>query len=627
LRDISTQAGAVENQAVMAIEQQQEAVMRIPFEPVQHALDAFLAYCIGVVSDLMDVLQASDIKHCKLRVVGESALWRCVCGNAAASIPPAQRQDTASAYWCTGPLLLNKRNGDDVLVWNPLSFDELLRLADFGAYLACLDDETGCQTPNVQLFAEQGVELLQVVNRCRSNYQLKQWDEGAIFLGLFTEAQWAARLRTTRVEDVDGNQPMARETLRVLRIWRASWTPPEPAISRCFRVAIATGEKSPACMQAHLRGAAKVLSGVEEYFQYAEAPGAAAFADINACRSFSGASALSERYSAIGLVMPFFLWSAASSNVDPVASLHLLRRPDAAELRVDAEASLDWLFRDEIAPFFAANRQVSENVAVKAWSVEGDELHQYVNCVMLGPYAAADLHASFRTTNGRAFPVEQYHRHAADSRDFADGLRTGGSPFRRWLMQSVQDAVSQEAQEAVVKQSQYVMSALRNYFADPASLRCACADDALPNSVLCCSEAGWTSAAQITFPANEALNKEWDIQAEVVGEIIAQISASQLLSNRAWTDRAFNAAPAQPLSQEDAFELHRMYLFDPDNTVREYWQAEVLVATNGGALWDQCMLLLSAAFFTLPVRAGGNRSEVDADMRYDPTQVCPHTET
>ena len=623
MRDISTQSGAVENQAVLAIEQLQEAVMRVPFEPMQHGLDAFLAYCIGVVSGLIDVLQASDIKRCKLRVVGKAALWRCVCGDSAFSIPPAQRQDTASAYWCTGPLLLNKRNGDDVLVWNPLSFDELLRLADFEAYLLCLDGETGCHTPNVQLFAEQGVELLQVVNRCRSNYQLKQWDEGAIFLGLFTEAQWAARLSTTRVQDVDGNQFMARETLRLLRIWRKSWTPPEPAVSRCYRAAIATGEKSPACMEAHLRGAARVFSGVEEYFQYAEATGDAAgsFAGTDACRSFSCDGALSERYSAVGSVIPLFLWSAASSNVDPIASLHLLSGPDPATLRANAEASLDRLFREKIAPFFAAKRQVSEDVAVKAWSVEGNELLQFVDCVMLGPYAAADLHTSFRTTNGRHFPVEQYHRGAADSRDFADGLRTDGSLFRRRLMQSVQDAVGREAQEAVIQQSQYAMSALRNYFADPASLRCACADDALPNSVFCCSEAGWTITAQITFPANEALNKEWDIQAEVVGEIIAQISASQLLSNRAWTDRAFNAAPAQPLSQEDAFELHRMYLFDPDNTVREYWQAEVLVATNGGALWDQCMLLLSAAFFTLPVRAGGNRSEVDADMRYDPTQV------
>jgi len=371
-------------------------------------------------------------------------------------------------------------------------------------------------------------------------------------------------------------------------------------------------------MQTHLRGAAKVLSGVEEYFQYAEATGDAAlsFADTNACRSFSGAGALSERYSAIGSVMPLFMWSAASINVDPVASLHLQSGAGPAELRTDAEASLDRLFRNEIAPFFSANWQVSKDVAVKVWSVEGDELHQYVDCMMLGPYAAADLHTSFRTTNGRTFPVEQYHRHAADSCNFADGLHTGGSPFRRHLMQSVH-AVGREAQQAVVKQSQYAMSALRNYFADPASLRCACANDARPNSVLCCSEAGWASASQITFPTNDALKKEWDIQAEVMGEIIVQISASQLLSDRAWTDRTFNAAPQLPLSQEDAFELHRMYLFDPDHTVREYSQAKVLAATNSGALWDQCMLLLSAAFSMLPVRASGNRSEVDANMRYD----------
>ena len=150
---------------------------------------------------------------------------------------------------------------------------------------------------------------------------------------------------------------------------------------------------------------------------------ALSFAGTDACRSFSGAGALSEQYSAIGLVMLLFMWSAASSNVDPVASLHLQSGAGPAELHADPEASLDRLLRDEIAPFFRAHWQVSEDVAVKAWNVEGDELHQYVDCVMFGPYAVADLHTSFRTTNGRAFPVEQYHLHAADSRNWTGCAR------------------------------------------------------------------------------------------------------------------------------------------------------------------------------------------------------------
>ena len=130
------------------------------------------------------------------------------------------------------------------------------------------------------------------------------------------------------------------------------------------------------------------------------------------------------------------------------------------------------------------------------------------------------------------------------------------------------------------------MNSLRNYFVNPANLRCPCEDESQANSVLCCREARWTSAGQITFPANQALNKEWNIQAEVVANIIEEISSSKLLSNQAWTDSTFYSAPAQPVSQEDAFELHRMYLFDPDKVVKEYSQNEVLASTNGGALWD-----------------------------------------
>lgn len=46
---------------------------------------------------------------------------------------------------------------------------------------------------------------------------------------------------------------------------------------------------------------------------------------------------------------------------------------------------------------------------------------------------------------------------------------------------------------------------------------------------------------------------------------------------------------------------------------------QVLAGRPGGTLWAQCVGLLSAAFFTLPVVAGSDPLEVDADMEYDPT--------
>ena len=392
----------------MVIEQMQEAVMLVPFEPFQHTLDGFLSYLIGIVSGLIDVLQASDMKHCKLRVLGNAGLWQCVCGDVAAVIPPQLRADKTSAYWRTGPLLLNKRSGEDIMVWNPYSLEELLGFSKYEVFLKCLDKDTGCEAPNVQVFAEQGVELLQMVNRCRSNFQLKQWDEGALFLGLFSEKEWALRLRDTTAADVDGNQFMAREKLRLLQIWKSWWSPPEASISRCYRKAIVAGETTPACMEAHLRSRAVVTSGTEEYFHYEDST-QLTFAGTNACRSFSGSGALSAKYSAVGSVMQLFMWSSASRNVDPVASLHLVAGTGPEQLVRDAEASLAKMFDDEIAPYFSQNRAVSEDISVKAWSVEGDELHQFVDCMILGPYAAADLHTSFKMTNGRQFPVEQYH--------------------------------------------------------------------------------------------------------------------------------------------------------------------------------------------------------------------------
>ena len=40
------------------------------------------------------------------------------------------------------------------------------------------------------LLTGQGVETMQVITRCRSNYQQKKWDEGSLLFGLFTEAEW-----------------------------------------------------------------------------------------------------------------------------------------------------------------------------------------------------------------------------------------------------------------------------------------------------------------------------------------------------------------------------------------------------------------------------------------------------
>jgi len=115
---------------------------------------------------------------------------------------------------------------------------------------------------------------------------------------------------------------------------------------------------------------------------------------------------------------------------------------------------------------------VSEHVKVDAFSQEQDELHQFVDCMMLGPYGAADLHARFETAAGAGFAVPQYHRDTPGSRAFAKGVKTGGSPLRRSVMAAVKAKASEYALAGVRVTAHETMQAVRSNFHDTANLRC-----------------------------------------------------------------------------------------------------------------------------------------------------------
>lgn len=263
-----------------------------------------------------------------------------------------------------------------------------------------------------------------------------------------------------------------------------------------------------------------------------------------------------------------------------------------------AEKELDALFAEQIEPFFRSIGATSEQVQVDAFSQEQDELHQFVDCIMMGPYGAADLHARFETATNADFVVPQYHRDAPGSRAFATGIQTGGSPLRRSVMAAVQTKASEYALQGVLTTAHETMQAVRSTFHDTANMRyvlcsfacavlfacareltdvrtrsCQCpASEA--RSIACCFEHNWASPADITFPANGALDRTWKMHSNVLGEIMSDIVENQLLSRDVWTEKEFSFAP--PLPAGERYELRRMYLFDPESTVMEYSEAEVI---------------------------------------------------
>jgi hypothetical protein len=130
------------------------------------------------------------------------------------SVPQKQKSAawTETGFWCSGLLMLNEGDGSDRLVWNPFSLQELLALpgarkentknsivdhllatmpdsTDYEKYIFCMREaNSACEyfKPQDTRLSQQGIEVMQVVSRCRENYKQARWDEAAVMYSLFS---------------------------------------------------------------------------------------------------------------------------------------------------------------------------------------------------------------------------------------------------------------------------------------------------------------------------------------------------------------------------------------------------------------------------------------------------------
>ena len=168
--------------------------------------------------------------------------------------------------------------------------------------------------------------------------------------------------------------------------------------------------------------------------------------EVDACKVLSGDGE--------ALQFPRFLWSGNSRNHVPLAKLHpTLQTPaerqaqaatELAKLMVEIEAEFDKLMNTSF------EAELRNDVRVETFSSEGDELHQLVDCVIMGPYSSADLSSNLHFDNLQKLPVPQYHRGKPDSREFASSGDTGGSEARKSLMKKVFEFTNEQVDNATV---------------------------------------------------------------------------------------------------------------------------------------------------------------------------------
>ena len=583
--------------------------------------DVVIVYMISIVNGIIDMIQTFDWYHCKMPSISNVDISKCVCQDNAFRITKARRTQNVNqhAFWCTGPLLMTASDGSDMLVWNPYPFD-LLTSSSHEAYIACITRQgPDCErlAPLFRHLRSQGVSSMQVITRCRHNYNNKQWDQGAMALGLFTREEWQGapdRLQTAHHasnEDMDDTVLKARLKIGLLS---SMMTPTyiDEQVWECLRRKLTSGNWNDECMLGFITGP------LDSYFMY-EASVSDTFNGVDACQVYSGK------------VKPFAVnsaarspgaWSASSVNPMPLTERHHMIRGAEAKRIADAQTKLTFLVEHRIKPALRnISSSVSKEVEMHAWSLEGDELHQFVDCVVLGPYASADMHTSFQTSSGRRLPVPQYHRGDPTSRKFVgvETTETVGSESRRNIMKTVIKAINTGVVANTVEIVINRINLIKSKFSQEDQMKCLCHGKTdVAASMDCCISDSVRRLSDIKYPLSDFLKGVFDLKSDVLSGAFDSIADEGILSKDVWTNSSFAFESVYEFSEEELEEMARVYLFNHSDTVYEYSTSEVPRQLTSQTLWQTCTGLLSASFFTIPLKHGG--MDVDVDMTYNPAK-------
>lgn len=596
------------------------------FSVMYHPVHAGLAWMLGVVTGVEDLLQTVDYRNCKAPVAFND-VSPCVCGDKAFRIPVARRAQKSNVkLWCTGPLLFKTAFGDDVLVINPFTLDEILAQAskqndNYDDYLQCLSTsslvEGACSPPDTlahRYFANFGVDVLQVIARCRGNYNAKIWDPGAIAIGLFPYSDWQSGTLTLHPSMGASFQKMRRQMYVMAQQAYVSIfdLAPDRDTWLCLHTAGLYVNWNHNC---HTEAIQRIpgIATLESFFKY-EPVSEPSFSNSDACEVFSGNMPRSNAQN--GATFSNILWSPGSPNNVGVADLHVKDASPKEARFAYVSAYLETYWRTKIRPLIAelASYDSPEDIDVDLWSEEGDLLHQTVDCVVMGPYASADLRSSFTMPNGRKFPVPQYHRGTPTTRDFHGDIATGGSQARIAVMHALQKEASEKARDVVRNEAREHVHFLRSFFLDETAFLCVCPDRV--RRLACCEQSSWVDLSDITFASSDILAREWNLYDTVIPDLLKTALKHSALKEDIWASRDFVPSDPIPFTPDERVDMLHAYVFDVNKPIREYSLDEVdTVLGAGHTLWEDCTALLSAAFFSLPLSEG----RVEADMYYDPT--------
>ena len=478
---------------------------------------------------------------------------------------------------CTGFLMMQDAVGAEKIVYNPYSLQYLLNSQAetsskyWQQYLECIQfkeskrdffESCNLYKPHFAIFEQQNVDVLQVISRCRENYNHKRWDEASILFALFSADEWLqnnlqASVSSTRddkfvrirLKIIDLISLVPRSHLNhLIPQERASWY----TIHDCLQNALHSGQMTNRC---HLVG--KSIEFQEKQFDYVivQTQYAKLFRYIDSCRVLSKEDALSDGL--LNATMPRYLWSGNSQNSVPLAILHNENHRTKEQIVAKARLDLQYLLQEKIVPEFARleNNKLLESLqdelTVASFSVEGDEITQLLDCVVMGPYAAANLGFTLHTPD-QTIPTPMYHRGDRSSRSFTSWGPVSGTNARQLFHSEIMAQIAEQGVNQIATEAYNHFLYIRKLFLEPAaddelnrenglapSLMCAChhtitvQENVVSPSLDCCylnvQYGTWTRRTDIQFS-----NMQYD-----VNRPIANIG-SQVL------DSVFNILVSQP---------------------------------------------------------------------------------
>ncbi|KAJ1465765.1 hypothetical protein T484DRAFT_1757185, partial [Baffinella frigidus] len=474
------------------------AIAQIPFERMLHAMDAAFAYTIGVVSGLQDVVATADQRHCNLPDIEAADISTCSCGDTPMMIPDDRADSEGSRFWCTGVLSLISSTGEAYLGINPYTYAQITHMSSSqDTYLECVsagNTDAPCNKgpPNDYAYgghlAIQGISLMTVATRCKSNYANSQWDDGA-----------AALFSDPLPKSLAGTNTRKTHELRESFIQNV-----DPTVVACLVLSLQEGGSNDACLQDFLT---QRNQRRQSFFQYIPVDSHRIGTQfIAACEVFTGPATSTSmsadaklpfkqclnEYPDVGCTTPGMVWAGRSANRVSVATTHARVDSDHSRRLQIARATLIKVRTDVLATL---NDQKitswnADLLELAIFTAEGDALHQLFDALVLGPYARAGM---WPTDIEHQLPRLDWYRdtHGGTTREFelpcaGDSLRgvhtapyTCGSATRRsvirYFMKEVFSTGKEELNNAVQRAVHAMISNLKSVWS--ADYGCECATD------------------------------------------------------------------------------------------------------------------------------------------------------